>query len=74
ACFRCIFPEVLPPAPPPVVGATPGIIGCIEATEVIKYALGMGCLLENRLLMWDGLSCRMDEVALARNPACEDCS
>jgi len=73
ACLRCIFPEALKAAVPPVVGVTPGIIGCIQATEVLKYIVGMGQLLENRLLMWDGLGCRMDEVPLERNPACKDC-
>ena len=73
ACLRCIFPEVPPSTAPPVVGVTAGVIGCIQATEVLKYSLGMGCLLENRLLMWDGLSCQMGEVPLERNPRCEDC-
>jgi molybdopterin/thiamine biosynthesis adenylyltransferase len=73
ACLRCTFPEVPPPAVPPVVGATVGIIGCVQAAEVLKYILGMGRLLENRLLMWDGLGSRMDEVPLERNPECQDC-
>ncbi len=74
ACLRCIFPEVPPSVAPPVVGVTAAIIGCIQATEVLKYILGMGRLLENRLLMWDGLGCRMDEVPLQKNPECKDCS
>ncbi len=73
ACLRCIFPKALPPTIPPVVGVTPGVIGCIQATEVIKYILGIGGLLENRLLMWDGLKAEMDEVPLEKNPRCEDC-
>jgi molybdopterin/thiamine biosynthesis adenylyltransferase len=73
ACLRCIFPEAPPAAVPPVIGVTAGVIGCIQATEVIKYLLGMGELLENRLLMWDGLGCRMDEVPLEKNPDCQDC-
>ncbi len=73
ACLRCTFPEVPSAAAPPVVGVTPGIIGCIQATEVLKYITGMGRLLDNRLLMWDGLGCRMDEVPLQRNPECKDC-
>lgn len=73
ACLRCIFPEVPPPTVPPVVGVTPGVIGCIQATEVIKYILGIGSLLENRLLMWDGLNGEMDELPLEKNPGCEDC-
>ena len=73
ACLRCIFPEVPPPTVPPVVGVTPGVVGCIQATEVIKYVLGIGDLLENRLLLWDGLNAVMDEVLLEKNPRCEDC-
>ena len=73
ACLRCIFPKALPPTIPPVVGVTPGVIGCIQATEVIKYILGIGSLLENRLLMWDGLNGEMDELPLEKNPGCEDC-
>jgi molybdopterin/thiamine biosynthesis adenylyltransferase len=73
ACLRCIFPEAPAVAAPPVVGVTPGVIGCIQATEVLKYVVSIGQLLENRLLMWDGLGCRMDEVPLERNPECQDC-
>jgi len=73
ACLRCIFPEAPPPTVPPVVGVTPGVIGCIQATEVIKYILGIGSLLENRLLMWDGLNGEVDELPLEKNPGCEDC-
>ncbi len=72
-CLRCLCPEAPPAVPPPVVGVAPGVIGCIQATEVLKYVLGLGCLLENRLLMWDGLGGRMDEVPLVANPDCPDC-
>ena len=73
ACLRCTFPEVPSAEAPPVIGVTPGIIGCIQAAEVLKYIVGIGQLLKNRLLMWDGLGCRMDEVPLQRNPECKDC-
>jgi len=73
ACLRCIFPKVPLPISFPIIGVTPGVIGCIQATEVIKYALRMGNSLANRLLMWDGLNAKIDEVALERNPRCEDC-
>ena len=46
----------------------------IQATEVLKYLLGTGTLLENRLALWDGLSCRLEEIPVSRNPACEECS
>lgn len=74
ACLRCIFPVAPLPETFPILGVTPGIIGLIQATEVIKYIIGMGELLENRLFLWDGLNAKMDEIALERNPKCEDCS
>ena len=74
ACLRCIFPAPPPSEVFPVVGATPGIIGCIQATEVIKYIVGLGSLLENRLLIWDGLQATADEVLLKKNLECEDCN
>jgi len=73
ACFRCIFPEAPSPSPPPVVGVAPGIVGCIQASEVLKYILDIGCVLENRLLMWDGLRVEMNEIPLEKNPYCKDC-
>jgi len=73
ACLRCIFPEGHQPETFPVIGATCGVIGCIQATEVVKYIVGVGGLLTNRLLIWDGLDTRMEEFVVERNPACEDC-
>lgn len=74
ACLRCLFPYPPPQELFPVVGVTPGIIGLIQANEVLKYLLGIGTLLENRLLLWDGLSCTIEEIPFARNPECEDCA
>jgi adenylyltransferase/sulfurtransferase len=73
-CLRCIFPKAPLPTTFPIVGATCGVIGCIQATEVIKYIVGVGSSLENRLLMWDGLNSTMDEAIFERNLQCEDCS
>jgi len=73
ACLKCIFPEAPPPATLPMVGTFCGIIGCIQATETIKFILGIGNLLENKLLMLDGLSTLVEEIHLERNPNCEDC-
>ncbi len=73
ACLRCIFPEDPPPADFPVVGVSCGIMGCIQAAEVIKYVTGKGDLLENRLLMWDGLKAAIEIVAVEKNPACDVC-
>ncbi len=73
ACLRCIFPRAPPAQTFPALGSTCGVIGSIQVTEAVKYVLGMGDLLENRLLLWDGLCARMDELAVERNPRCEDC-
>ncbi len=73
ACLRCIFPEEHPVQAPPVLGATCAVIGGIQATEVVKYLTGVGTLLTNRLLIWDGIDGRVDEFAVERNPACPDC-
>jgi molybdopterin-synthase adenylyltransferase len=78
-CYRCIFPE--PPEPEValscskagVLGVLPGVIGVIQATEAIKFLLGIGELLTSRLLTYDALTMRFREVALRRNPDCPAC-
>lgn len=72
SCLRCLYQDVLP-GKIPVVGVTPAVIGCIQATEVIKYLLGIGELLTDRLLLYDGLSMRFTEVKLKRDPNCPEC-
>jgi molybdopterin/thiamine biosynthesis adenylyltransferase len=73
ACLRCIFPRAPPSRTFPALGSTCGVIGSIQVTEAVKYVIGMGGLLENRLLLWDGLCARMDELAVERNDRCADC-
>jgi adenylyltransferase/sulfurtransferase len=58
----------------PVIGVTPGIIGMIQATEVLKYLLDKGELLTDRLFIWDGLQSRAEEIRMERNPRCHACS
>ena len=72
-CLKCLYQDVLP-GEIPAVGTTPGVIGCIQATEVIKYFTGMGDLLTDRMLVYDGLSMEFGEVLLKRNPDCPECS
>ena len=67
ACLRCIFPRAPPASIFPALGSTCGVIGSIQVTEAVKYVQGAGELLTNRLLLWDGLSACMDEVACERN-------
>jgi adenylyltransferase/sulfurtransferase len=73
-CLACLFPNVPPKEVFPVIGVTPGVIGCIQATEAIKYLTGEGELLTGRLLLWDGLAGRMDEVATSPRHDCPICS
>lgn len=71
-CLQCLYQGVLP-GKPPVVGITPGVIGCVQASEVVKYILGMGDLLTGRLLIFDGLAMRFDEMNVKKDPACPEC-
>ena len=73
ACLRCIFPRAPPAAIFPALGSTCGVIGSIQVTEAMKYVQGSGELLANRLLLWDGLSACLDEVACERILGCIDC-
>lgn len=72
-CLKCIFPKAPPKEVFPVIGVTPGIIGTIQANEVIKYLTGSGELLMNRLFIWDGMETHAEELCVERNPACEAC-
>jgi molybdopterin-synthase adenylyltransferase len=73
ACLRCVYRGVLPEKKFPVLGTTPAVIGCIQATEAIKYMVGAGELLKNRLLIYDGLSLSFSELKVTRDPHCEHC-
>jgi molybdopterin-synthase adenylyltransferase len=73
-CLACLFPNVPPKEVSPVVGVTPGVIGCIQATEVIKYLTGVGDLLTGRLLLWDGLAGHAEEIAIEARAGCSICS
>jgi molybdopterin/thiamine biosynthesis adenylyltransferase len=78
-CYRCIFPHppeedvALACSKAGVLGVLPGIIGTVQATEAIKFLLGTGQLLTNRLLTYDSLSLKFREIPLHRNPACPIC-
>jgi molybdopterin/thiamine biosynthesis adenylyltransferase len=74
ACLRCLYRGPVPESKFPVIGVTPGVIACIQATEVIKYLVGIGELLGDRLLAYDGLNLRFTEFKVRRNPQCEHCA
>lgn len=78
-CYRCLFPAPPPPGLVPscaeggVLGVLPGTIGAIQATEAIKYILGIGESLVGRLLLYDALTMNVDYVKLRKNPNCPIC-
>jgi adenylyltransferase/sulfurtransferase len=79
-CYRCLYPEPPPPGLVPscaeggVLGILPGLLGVIQATEVIKLILGSGDPLVGRLLLVDALAMRFRELRLRKNPECPVCS
>ncbi len=78
-CYRCVYPEPPPPGMVPscaeggVLGILPGLLGVIQATEVIKLILGSGDSLIGRLLLVDALGMRFRELKLKRDPECPVC-
>ena len=79
-CYRCLFPEPPPPEAAPncseagVLGVLPGVVGLLQATEVLKLLLGIGTPLTGRLLHFDALGMRFRETALAPDPDCAVCA
>jgi adenylyltransferase/sulfurtransferase len=78
-CYRCLYPEPPPPGMVPscaeggVLGVLPGIIGCIQATEILKLALGKGTSLIGRLMLFNALDMKFRELKLRRDPKCPVC-
>ena len=79
-CYRCLHPAPPPPDLIPsceeagVLGAVTGVMGTLQATEVLKEILGIGESLSGRLLIWDALATRFRTVRLRRDPACPLCA
>lgn len=73
ACLRCMYRGPVPQEKFPVIGVAPGLIGVIQATEVIKYVVGAGILLTDRMLVYDGLESKFTEFRVKRNPNCDHC-
>ena len=79
-CYRCLFPEPPPPGLVPscaeggVLGVLPGIIGSLQANEVIKLIVGAGEPLIGRLVLFDALKLKFRELKLRKNPDCPICS
>jgi len=78
-CYRCLYPEPPPPGLVPscaeggVLGILPGLVGVMQATEVIKLILGIGDTLVGRLLLVDALGMTFRQLKLRKNPDCPVC-
>lgn len=78
-CYRCLYPDPPPPGMVPscaeggVLGVLPGIIGTLQAAEVLKLALGVGTGMSGRLLLFDALEMTFRQVKIRKNPKCPIC-
>lgn len=78
-CYRCLFPEPPPPGMVPscaeggVLGVLPGIVGSLQALEVLKFVLGVGEPLVGRLVLFEALGFTFREIAIAKDPSCAVC-
>ncbi len=78
-CYRCLYPEPPPPGLVPscaeggVLGILPGLIGVVQATEVVKLILGKGDTLAGRLVLYDALNMKFREMRLRKSPDCPIC-
>ncbi len=78
-CYRCLYPDPPPPGMVPscqeagILGATAGVMGTIQAVEVLKLILGIGDSLAGRLLLYNALEMTFREVQVRRHPNCPVC-
>jgi len=72
-CLACFFPTKTDKKSIPIVGATAGVIGSLQALEAIKFFAGIEKNLKNQLLIWDGKSMTFRTIKLKRNPKCRIC-
>ena len=78
-CYRCLFPEPPPPGSVPscaeggVLGILPGVIGCLQATEVIKVLLDVGKVAAGRLLLYDALNLEFNSLNISKDSHCAIC-
>lgn len=79
SCYRCVFPEPPPAGLIPrceeagILGSVAGVIGTLQATEVLKELLGLGTGLAGRLLIYDALETEFRRIAVPRDPGCALC-
>ena len=73
ACLQCLIAHSPPPEVFPIIGGTCGVIGAVQATEVVKVVTGQGKPLTNRLFFWDGRAGEGAILITERNPNCAIC-
>lgn len=73
ACLACFLPNENVKGEIPIIGATAGIMGSLEALEAVKYLTGVGTVLKNKLLFMDGENMNFHTINLTKNPACKIC-
>jgi adenylyltransferase/sulfurtransferase len=79
-CYRCLFEEPPPPGALPspqevgLLGVIPGVIGTLQAAEVLKCIIGRGEILKGELLIYDALKSAFRKVKVPKNPECSICS
>jgi adenylyltransferase/sulfurtransferase len=79
-CYRCLFEEPPPPGALPssqevgLLGVVPGVIGTLQAAEVLKLIIGSGEILKGELLIYDALKSSFRKVNVPKNPECPMCS
>lgn len=79
ACYRCFLPQSPPPEVIPkreqsgIIGTVAGLLGIIQANEILKYILDAGELLTGKLLMFDALDCSFEKIDVKKNPDCAVC-
>jgi adenylyltransferase/sulfurtransferase len=72
-CLGCFYREGPPRETIPVIGIVPGIIGCLEAVEVIKFITKTGRNLKNKILVWNGLEQEFRKFSVKKDPDCKIC-
>ena len=72
-CLRCLFPEPPPRSVFPVLGAAPGVVGCLQAMEALKWLAGLGAGLEGWLMILDGEEMEWRRFRLRKSPGCPVC-
>lgn len=78
-CYRCLFEDPPPPGLVPscqeagVLGVLPGVVGTLQATEVLKLILGKGRPLNGQLLIYEALTSNFRKVKIPKNPKCPIC-